>query len=279
MNNIPQSIESSEGALSSGFLASRINKRKIRTTFDLVILLVQRDLRVRYRGSVLGYFWSMMNPLLTMLILWAVFSHLMKYQMPNFSLFLLSGILTWNFFLQSLSIGVNSILHSGGLLKKVSTPAFIFPLATVASCLVNFFLALVPFVIISLILQQPLRLSLISLPMVWLPYILFTFGCALALASINVIYRDVAHVIDPLLQITFYATPVIYPIEAIPEKYRYLLQFNPLNHFVSASRKVLYESEVPSLRTFGVLMAMALVALTIGLTIYRAKRAKFIYFV
>jgi ABC-type polysaccharide/polyol phosphate export permease len=254
-------------------------QHKIRTSIDLVLLLVQRDLRIRYRGSLLGYIWSMMNPLLTMLILWAVFSHLMKFQIPNFPIFLLSGILTWNFFLQSMSIGVNSILHSGGLLKKVKTPAFIFPLATVASCLVNFFLALVPFAIISVLIGHHVDFEILLLPLVWLPYIVFTFGCALALSSLNVIYRDVSHVIDPILAITFYATPVIYPNEAIPEKYRQIFELNPMNHFVSASRSLLYESNVPSAKTFAILGITSLLAFLIGLSIYRAKRGKFIYYV
>jgi ABC-2 type transport system permease protein len=244
---------------------------------DLVLLLVQRDLRVRYRGSILGYLWSMMNPLLTMIILTFVFSQLMRFKVENFAMFILSGILTWNVFHQGLSIGVNSILANCGLLRKVNVPAAIFPLASVASVLVNFLLALVPFSIVAAVTGLKITLWILMLPIYLVPLLVFTYGCGLTLASLNVKYRDVSHLLDPVLTMVFYATPIIYPVSVLPEKYSNILMVNPMSHFVELMRSALYTGTAPNVTSLYIVYGLAIAVLVMGLFTYRTNRDKFIY--
>lgn len=250
---------------------------KKHTWVDLVTLLVQRDLRVRYRGSVLGYCWSMLNPLLYMIILSLVFSHVVRIKMDAFAIFVLSGIMGWNLFQQSIGIGINSIVANGHLLKKVPIPAFLFPAASVLGVLVNFFLSFIPFLLVCAFLSRAPTLALIALPVVVLPYLCFIFGIVLALSSINVRFRDVGHSMEPILQILFYATPIVYPLSSIPEKYHIFFKLNPLTHFVGALRSILFDNQVPSASVVAILYVLAAAAVCLGVLIHRKLRDQFIY--
>lgn len=244
---------------------------------SLIALLVQRDLRVRYRGSFLGYLWSMMNPLLYMGILSFVFAHIMKFNIEHFPMFILSGILAWNLFAQSLSIGVHSIVANGALLRKVKVPATIFPAASVCSCLVNFTLALFPFIVISLATGLKLTGWIFMIPLILIPFLLFVFGVTLLLGSLNVSFRDVGHTLEPLLQMVFYATPVLYPIESLPERYRSLAMLNPMAHFVTEIRGVLFYGTPPSAQKLAALAGIAVLSLGLGGFVYRRMRNGFVY--
>ncbi|WP_141730855.1 ABC transporter permease [Oligoflexus tunisiensis] len=250
---------------------------KKHTWLDLVTLLVQRDLRVRYRGSILGYCWSMLNPLLYMIILSLVFSHIVRIKMDAFAIFILSGIMGWNLFQQSVGIGINSIVANGHLLRKVPIPAFLFPASSVLGVLVNFVLSFIPFIVVSAVLSKVPGWSLIALPAIIVPYLCFIFGIVLALSSINVRFRDVGHSMEPILQILFYATPIVYPLSSIPEKYHVFFNLNPLTHFVGALRTVLFDNKIPSVQVIALLYAVATIALLVGLLIHRKLRDQFIY--
>lgn len=254
-----------------------LRKKAIRQWVSLVLLLVQRDLRVRYRGSVLGYMWSMMNPLLYMLILSFVFSHLTKFELKNFPMFILSGILAWNLFAQGLGLGVHSIVANGALLRKVKVPATIFPAAGVCSCLVNFLLALVPFVLIGAVTGLDFSWWTLFLPVVLLPYLLFIFGLSLGVASLNVSFRDVGHTMEPILQIVYFASPIFYPIESLPAKYQTILSFNPMVHYVGEIRNLLYAGAPPHLARVALLYGMAFASLAVGGFIYKKMRNGFVY--
>jgi ABC-type polysaccharide/polyol phosphate export permease len=212
-----------------------------------------------------------------MLILSFVFSHLMRFKIENFALFILSGILVWNLFSQSLVIGVNSIVANGSLLRKVQVPATLFPLASVCSVLVNFVLALGPYILFAFFSGVPLNGWLLALPIILVPYLVFIFGVALFLATLNVSFRDVGHVLEPLLLMTFYATPVLYPIDQLPEKYARIISLNPMTHFLREIRTVLFDGAAPDPRTFAITCALAVIALILGLLVYRKNRDRFVY--
>lgn len=248
-----------------------------RTWLDLVSLLVQRDLRIRYRGSFLGYLWSMMNPLLYMAILSFVFHHLMRFKVENYTSFILSGILVWNLFLQSMVIGVNSIIANGALLKKVKVPATLFPAASVCSVLVNFVLALGPYLLIAYFTGVNLTGWVLFLPFVLGPYLIFVFGMVLVVSTLNVRFRDVGHVMEPLLTMTFYATPVLYPIDMLPERYRAIIALNPMTHFVAQMRNVLFDGRAPEWAHLGIIYGLAAASIAVGAFVYRKNRDGFIY--
>lgn len=250
---------------------------RYRTWFDLTLLLVTRDLRVRYRGSFLGYIWSMMNPMLYMGILSFVFSHLMRVQIENYAAFVLSGIMIWNLFNQSLGIGVNSILANGSLLRKVRVPASLFPASSVLSVLINFFLALGPFLIVSLIIGVKLSYWLLLLPLVLIPYILFIYGIALFIGTLNVRFRDIGHVMEPLLLMIFYGSPVIYQVSQLPAEYQVYAALNPLSHFLETIRGIMFFGIPPTFYGLSIMTALACGSLIIGITTYRLNKNGFIY--
>jgi ABC-2 type transport system permease protein len=249
----------------------------IRTWTDLIFLLVTRDLRVRYRGSFLGYLWSMMNPMLYMGILTFVFSHLMKVQIEHFAAFVLSGIMTWNMFSQSLSLGVNSIVANGSLLRKVKVPAALFPAASVLSVLVNFILALGPYLIVSIFIGVSITPWIFFLPVLLIPYVVFIYGIALFLGTLNVKFRDIGHVTEPLLLMVFYGSPIIYQTSQLPESYQVYAALNPISQFLEQIRSVMFFGKAPQLLGFSMMCSLALLSLAIGLLTYKLNRNRFIY--
>ena len=254
-----------------------MNKRKFKVTWDLLVLLVQKDLRVRYRGSVLGYSWSMLNPLLYMGILSLVFSFVMKFKVENYPIFILTGIVSWNLLHQSLMQGVHSIVSNGGLIRKVKLPISLFPTATVASVMVHFLLSLVAFFFVSIFLNFAVSWTWLLIPLILIPFAIFVWGLVMLVASVNVYFRDVGHTLDPLLQLVFYGTPIIYPAEVIPEKFRYLLLLNPVTHYVEAMRDILYRSVIPDMTTMMTICMLALVSAVMGMLTFKSLRGRFVY--
>ena len=239
--------------------------------------MVKRDLKVRYRGSLLGYAWSMLNPLLSMTVLATIFSHVVKIDTASYPLYVLSGLITWNMFSQSIGAGVNSIINNSFILRKVAVPSWVFPTASISSAALNSVLALVPYVLISLVLRHPITLAFIQLPVIFILYFLFIHGLVMILSSLNVIFRDVGHVVEPVLQIIFYGSPVLYAPSVIPEKIRSLLVFNPISHYIEAVRAALYTGEWISAQNLLVLLMLAVVSPALGRLVYQRTRDNFIY--
>jgi len=239
--------------------------------------MVKRDLKVRYRGSMLGYAWSMLNPLLSMTILAAIFSHVVKIETEHYPLYVLSGLIAWNMFAQSVGAGVHSIVNNSFILRKVAVPSWVFPTASISSAVVNSVLALLPYGLISLFLKHPLSLTLIQLPLIFVLYFLFIHGVVMILSSLNVLFRDVGHVVEPVLQILFYGSPVLYATNVVPEKIRELLILNPVAHFIEAVRAALYSGQWLSAQQLFILTLLALLSPLLGRLVYQRTRDGFIY--
>lgn len=217
----------------------------------LVANLVVRDLKVRYKGSVLGIVWSLVNPLLMMLVFWLVFGYFMPSAVPKFHVFVLVAILPWNWFSAAASGGIYSIVNNAALINKIYFPRSALPLAIVTSEMVNFLLALP--VLIALLYVSGLPLTVFAL---WLPVIIavqfvFTLGIVLLLSTANVFYRDTGMIMDVVLLAWFFLTPIIYDISAyrdtmLPvigmsaERFMYIV--NPLASLVASYRIILYGS-------------------------------------
>ncbi len=245
---------------------------------DLILLLVQRDLRVRYRASILGYVWSMLNPLLYMAILTLVFSHVVKVKSDSYALFILSGIMVWNLMQQSLIIGMNSIVSSGHLLKKVSIPGFLFPTASLFGVIINFILSFIPFIIISMFLKSWPTATLLLVPFLLIVFVAFIWGLTMCMACMNVRYRDIGHAMEPAMQMLFYATPIVYPADVIPERWRFIVELNPIAHFLSAFRGLMISGTVPALSEILIMVMLALVSCVLGLLVYRKTNEFFVYY-
>jgi lipopolysaccharide transport system permease protein len=218
---------------------------------ELVGNLVARELKARYKGSVLGFVWSLLNPLGMMLVFTFVFSVMMpNAQLPNYPIFFLCGYLPWQFFNNGVMAGMGSIVGNSNLVKKVYFPREVLPISAVLAALVNFLLAMV--VLFAALLVTKTRLSpyLWQLPLVVGIQTCFVLAMALVLSSLNVFYRDTMMIMEVVLQAWFFLTPVLYPIEILPRSYqvlgisldihRLMYVLNPMASLIAAYRDLLY---------------------------------------
>ena len=192
---------------------------------DLLIELVKRDIKKKYRRSILGILWSMLNPFFTMLITAMVFSSFFKFAIENFPVYLLTGQLIFNFYVEATNTAMGSILENGSLIKKVYVPKYIFPLARVLSSCVNFVLSLPGLFLMLVITKVPFKISMV-LGVIPIVYVLFfCFGIGLLLSTVAVYFRDMFHLYGVLITALSYLTPLFYPKEIIPEQYKFLIDY------------------------------------------------------
>jgi lipopolysaccharide transport system permease protein len=210
----------------------------------LVRSLVARELRARYRGSVLGFLWSFVNPLLQLLIFTFIFTEVVPAARPGgqgpYALFLFCGLLPWTWFNASLIEAANVLIAGGNLIRKVLFPAEILPIVSVVAALVHFGFGLVILAGFLLAYQVPIApTDLLWFPLIVFTQLMVTLGLALFLSAITVHFRDVRDLLANLLLVLFWATPVVYALELVPERVRPLLALNPLAHLIDAYRQVL----------------------------------------
>ena len=242
----------------------------------LVTALLVRQLKLRYRGSVLGFVWTFLNPLLLMAVYALVFRFYMRIAVPNYALFLLAGLLPWTWFSSSLGEGTNAIVGGSGLVTKSLFPTEILPAVVVLSNMVNFLLS-IPLLLVAgwLYGVTPSPLSFVFLVPVIALQCGFTLGIVLALAALNVHYRDVQHIVANFLLLWFFLTPIVYPASQVPPEMHALLWANPLAMFVEAYHAIFVAASWPKLETLAMLLAYTLAALLIGAKIFDGYRDTF----
>jgi lipopolysaccharide transport system permease protein len=211
----------------------------------LIQTLVVRDLKARYRGSVLGFFWSFFNPLLLLLIYTFVFTkvlpNLHAKEMEPYALFMFCGILPWTWFSSSLLESSNTLIAGGNLIKKVLFPAEVLPIVTVLANMVHFFLGLPILVGFLIYYQRPVDpLELLWFPVIVLVQLVLTIGLALLLSALTVHFRDLKDLLGNLLTLWFFATPIIYPMLEAPVDMRWWLNLNPITHLMISYQEVLF---------------------------------------
>ena len=246
---------------------------------DLVSALVARELKVRYRRSAIGFVWTMLQPLLTMLVLHLVFSNLFRFDLPGYPVYALAGILFWNFFSQSIVSSMNSLRGNAQLLQKLPVPKAVFPLATVISGVINLGLALVPLLLLVIATGHPLRPAILFLPLAVLIAALFTLGAGLLLSPLAVFFQDVVELVGVALTLLMYLTPVFYPLEIVPEHLRWVVRFNPARSILEVFRDPIYQGEVPPLTHLSVAVGIALLALAVGAWAFRRSSDRIPFYV
>lgn len=246
---------------------------------DLVWYLVVRDLKVRYRRSYIGFLWTMLQPLLTMLVLAMVFSAIFRFEIDNYPVYALSGILFWNFFSQSIVSSMNSLKANAGLLRKLPVPKAVFPVASVLSGVVNLMLALVPLLLLLVVTGHPLRPSLAFLPVAVLLAMLFTLGAGLLLSPLAAFFSDVIELVNVLLTLTMYLTPIFYPKSIVPEPYVPFVRFNPIRSVLEVFRDPIYLGKIPPLSHLGVTVVITVLALAIGIFAFRKSSDRIAFYV
>jgi ABC-type polysaccharide/polyol phosphate export permease len=246
---------------------------------DLIVQLIARSVKTRYKRSVLGVAWTMINPLLTMLVLTLVFSQLFRFPARTYALYVLSGLLAWNFFAQTTTAAMGDLVWSGGLIGRIFVPKSAFAVAAVGTGLVNLALALVPFGLIAWGLGQPLPATALLLPLPVACLAFFSLGVGLAISALAVYFPDVMPTYEVLLTAWMYLTPVIYPIDLVPEGLRAVLRLNPLFHLVTAFRALVYEGRIPDASTLGLALVTSLATLILGWWVFTRRAREYAYHV
>jgi ABC-type polysaccharide/polyol phosphate export permease len=209
--------------------------------------LVVSEIRVRYRRSVLGVVWTLLNPILMMIIFTIVFSTLFAHTLPDFAIYFLSAFLCWGFFSQTSTQAMSSMLRNAALFKRIQVPYYIFVLATVGAGLINFVLAFIPLGGLLILLRHRLTPAILFVPVGVLVLVVFTVGVSFFVATVAVFFDDLTQFYSVLLQAMMYLTAIFYPIDIVPHGWRILIRLNPMYHCVQLVRMPIYEGRLPSL--------------------------------
>lgn len=249
--------------------------RHLATRGGLLYALVSRDLTIRYKRSVLGVLWTMLHPLLLMLIFSIVFSSLLGQRVPRYPIYFLSAYLAWNFFAQTVVNAMLSVAWNGPLMKRVPAPPSVFTLSTTISGLVNLVLGVIVLGGLMLITGVPLRGSLLFLPVSLVLLATFTLGIALVLTAISVFLADVREIVQAALPALMYLTPIVYPIDVVPQHFQWIIRFNPMYYLVDLLRFPIYEGVLPPWRTLGIAAGLSFTACGVGWLVFRHLAPKF----
>ena len=246
---------------------------------NLLIELVKRDLKVKYRRSFLGFAWSILNPLLMMMVITAVFNNMFRMDIENFPIYYLTGYLLFSFVTESTNMSMNSIVSAASLIKKVYIPKYIFPVEKCIFSFVNMLLSFVATIIMMLILKVPFTKTFLLFPIPMLLIFVFAVGLSLFLAATNVFFRDIEHLYGVFTMAWMYLTPIFYPAEILPAFMQTVLRMNPLYHYVLYLRALVLGNHVPDLHSFLVCGGFSLIMLIIGSVFFMKKQDKFILYI
>lgn len=240
--------------------------------------LVSRDFKTKYKRSVLGVLWSFLNPLLSMMVQYIVFSTIFKSNIQNFAVYLLIGIVFFNFFAEATGAGITSIVGNTSLITKVYIPKYIFPVSKVLSSTINFLLSLIPLILAILITRTPIRPALLLLPFPVLCTIVFCIGMSMLLSSLMVFFRDTQFLWNVVSMLWMYATPIFYPESILPQKFMFIFKLNPLYHFIRFARALILQGASPNLRTYLFCIAAAVIPFALGAFVFKRAQNKFILY-
>lgn len=241
--------------------------------------LIKRDFKTKYKRSILGAFWSFLNPLLTMLVQYVVFSTVFKSNIMNFPVYLLTGIITFGYFSEVSNMCLTSIIGNAGLISKVYVPKIIYSLSKALSSTVNFFFSLLPLMAVVLLTRVPITKAILLVPFVICCTFMFSLGIGLVLSVLMTFFRDTQFLWSVVIMIWTYATPIFYPEAIIPEKFLILFKMNPLYHFIRAFRTMIIYGVSPEPKAYLYCLIGAVVPLYIGFWLFQKNKDKFIYYI
>ena len=257
-----------------------LSQASVKRNWFTIASLVSKDFKLKYRRSVLGVLWSVLNPLLMMLVLAAVFTNVLKFgDIPNYPLYLILGNVLFSLMADSTSSAMGSILESAPLIKKVRVAKMIFPLEKVLFQLVNFAISLIAVVIVMVFFRIAPTVNLLFMPILLVYMLLFCSGLGMLLAALAVFFRDVCHLWGVIITAWTYATPLFYPINLLPEWMQRAEVFNPMWHYVSYFRDIVMYGTWPGIRENLVCLGMALATFAVGFLVFKASEKKFILYV
>lgn len=258
------------------FKTARANYRKFQ---PLLFELISRDIKNKYRRSVLGVLWTLLNPLLMMTILSIVFSGLFRWEVENYPIYILCGQVLYNFFSDSTQAAMNSIIYSAPLLKKVYVPKYMFTLSRIMSCSINIFAAFAALLIVMVVTRTPLHYTMFLSVIPMAIMIMLALGVGFILAALSVKYRDIVHLYSVFLTGFIYLAPVIYPLSIITNpKLSFIIKLNPVTNILTMFRGFVMYNSMPDLYTVLMSFIPSALILCLGIWVFYKKQDDFILY-
>ncbi len=247
---------------------------------ELLYQLTLREIKSRYKQSILGYFWVIFNPLAQMIVMSYAFSIILK--VPTnatsnipYSVFLFTALLPWNLFANSLTSASNSLVTNSGLLTKIYFPRTILPISTILAKIVDFLFASLIYIIYMLWYQIPINFNVLWIIPIFFIQLIFTTGLSLFLSATNLLYRDIQYLLGLILTLWIYITPVFYPADLIPAKARFIFQFNPMAVIINAYRQVILAGGNPNFTSLWIALVVSVTTLILALAYFKQQEKTF----
>lgn len=241
----------------------------------LLYALTLRDLRTRYKGSVLGFMWTFLNPLLLMMVYTLVFGYFLQLNTKDYPVFIMSGVLPWIWFSTAVTQGSASILEGATYVGRTIFPTSVLPVVAVSSGLVNFLLSLPLLGIMLLIYGVPAGPEWLYLPLLLLIQAILLIGLTSLLSALSVFYRDIQHMLGHVLTLTFFTMPIMYPMTTVPEKYRAIVALNPLATLFHSYQQIFYFHQTPDLRALGFILIGSIALYALGQFVFNRNSESF----
>ncbi len=239
--------------------------------------LAHREINQRYKQSVLGYAWVILSPFFQLVVMGFVFSTILK--IPSlgvpYIIFLTVALLPWNLFAMSLSSATNVLVSNSSLVTKIYFPREILVYAAIIAKIVDFLYSCLVLIFFFIIFHTQLHITILWVPMIFVIQLIFMTGLSLILAAFNLFYRDIQYLLSLILLLWMYVTPVMYPVEIIPEKYRFVFSLNPMSVIINAYREVILGNGAPNFSSLGIALAMSLVVFVAGFLIFKKLEGSF----
>ena len=247
---------------------------------ELLWQMVGREVKARYKQSILGYFWVILNPLAQMLVMSFAFSIILRIPTNSsgnipYSIFLFVALLPWTLFTNSISSAAGSLVNSSSLITKIYFPRTILVISTIIAKIIDFLFALSILVVYMIVYQIPITWNILWVIPIFLIQQIFTLGLSLFFAAANLLYRDIQYLLNMILLLWLYATPIIYPADIIPDKFRIFFQANPMAVIINAYRQVILGGGAPKYTSLLIGLGVSVVTLLIGFSYFKSREKIF----
>jgi lipopolysaccharide transport system permease protein len=242
---------------------------------ELIRILTVSDLKVKYQSSVLGFAWSLLNPLLMMLVLYLVFSNVFKANQDYFALYILIGIVSWRFLANGTSSSMMAIVGKPSLVTKIYIPRQVLVLSTVLSSFISSLLEFLVLFILIVIFGVKLSPNILLFPFIYIINFFLVYGVSLALAALYVYYRDLNQIWEVLLQLGFFLSPIVYPLSTVPSEYLNIYLLNPVTVFMQIYRDILLYAQTPSMTSIAFVLLSAVISLAAGAAVFKRLERRF----
>jgi lipopolysaccharide transport system permease protein len=241
----------------------------------LILELVKREVKLRYRGTWLGFLWSMLNPLIMMGVYTLVFSIYLRIDIPKYPAFLVCALFSWNWFNEAMSLGTNCLVERPGFVRDAIFPSEVLPITSIASTMMNFVFSFPVLLIVLLAFRVALGWSLFALPVIMAVQFLFTLGLTFFLGAFNVFFRDLRYIVQLALLALFFMSPILYDISMVPERFRVILKLNPMTHIISSYREIFYYNSWPFWDNIGYIFILSMILIVLGYWVFERYKESF----